>query len=54
MKFSITPSKPRNPFVAAGLQRRAGTHRPTTGARRMAQRAALRRELAQAHPAHSP
>lgn len=49
MKFTVTPSKPRNPLVAALLHRRAGTHRRSTGAQRQAARMALRRELERTH-----
>jgi|GEM_PF-5817420 len=37
--------KPRNPLVAASLQRRAGAHRRSAGAQRQQAQHALRREL---------
>ena len=45
MKLTLKPLKPRNPFVAAGLQRAAGSHRPGIGAQRQQASRALRREL---------
>lgn len=47
MTFRLPSLKPRNPFVAASLKRRAGAHRTSTeGARQRAKRA-LNRELRQ-------
>ncbi len=55
MKFSLAPLKPRNPWVAAGHQRHAGSHRLSAGAMRQCAKAALRRELRAApHEQHSP
>lgn len=45
MKITLTVRKPRNPLVAASLQRRAGPHRRSTGAQRQRAGIALRREL---------
>ena len=45
MKFTLTPRKPRNPLVAACLQRHAGTHRRSNRAERQRAADALRREL---------
>jgi hypothetical protein len=51
MKIVITPSKPRNPFVAAARARRgSGSHRPATGALRQRSRQELRQVLGQLHP----
>lgn len=44
-KFTISTPKPRNPLVAAGLQRRAGSHRPSGSALRQQAQKALRRDL---------
>lgn len=43
--LTLTLRKPRNPLVAASLQRRAGTHRRSTGAERQRAGNALRRAL---------
>ncbi len=45
MKITVRLSKPRNPLVAAALQRRAGAHRRSAGALRQRDRRTLRREL---------
>ena len=45
MKLILKTLKPRNPFVAAGLQRAAGSHRPGTGAQRQQASRDLKREL---------
>lgn len=45
MKLTLKTLKPRNPFVAAGLHRAAGSHRPGTGARRQQASRDLQREL---------
>jgi hypothetical protein len=47
MKFIADKLKPRNPFVAASLQRSAGAHRRTAGGLRQQSRRSLRRELDQ-------
>ncbi len=52
MKISLPIPKPRNPLVAAALQRRAGSHRRNTSAMRQQAQNALRRELQ--HERHSP
>ncbi len=52
MKMTIKPIKPRNPFVAASLQRTAGSHRKCTSAARQRAGRELRRELQ--HLKHSP
>ncbi|MGY4827453.1 hypothetical protein ACVNIS_02625 [Sphaerotilaceae bacterium SBD11-9] len=55
MKISITPSKPRNPLVAAAHMRRAGSHRTRGGTVRQQAGRTLRRELAQlSHSKDSP
>lgn len=38
--------KPRNPYVAPALQRKAGAHEQSPGARRQAEKRALRKSLA--------
>ena len=45
MKITLIPQKPRNPLVAASLQRHAGTHRRSNRAERQRAGSALRREL---------
>jgi hypothetical protein len=45
MKLIVKTSKPRNPLVAASLQRKAGSHRASGGALRQRAGLALRREL---------
>jgi hypothetical protein len=37
--------KPRNPYVALALKRRAGEHVKSAGARRRAEKAALKKSL---------
>jgi hypothetical protein len=37
--------KPRNPFVALALQRRAGAHGKPAGARRQAEKQAVKKNL---------
>jgi hypothetical protein len=37
--------KPRNPYVAPALQRRAGEHEQSAGARRQAEKQALKKSL---------
>ena len=45
MKITLTLRKPRNPLVAAALQRRAGAHRRSASAQRQQADMALRRTL---------
>lgn len=45
MQFTVKTLKPRNPLVAAGLRRRAGSHRRSGGALRQQQNNALRRDV---------
>jgi hypothetical protein len=45
IKFTVRTAKPRNPLVAAGLHRRAGSHRRSGGALRQQAQNALRRDL---------
>ena len=45
MKITFQLRKPRNPLVAAALQRQAGAHRRSAGAQRQQAAMALRREL---------
>ena len=52
MKLTVKNPKPRNPFVAASLQRAAGSHRPGTGARRQQASRDLQHELKRLQ--HSP
>ena len=52
MKLTAKNPKPRNPFVAASLQRAAGSHRPGTGAQRQQASRDLQRELKRLR--HSP
>ena len=48
--ITLQPRKPRNPFVAASLRRKAGLHRRTGGAARRQAQAALRREIDRLKP----
>jgi hypothetical protein len=48
--MTLNRRKPRNPFVATSLRRRAGAHRSTGGARRLQAKAALRREIERLKP----
>jgi hypothetical protein len=50
MKLILQTLKPRNPFVAASLQRRAGAHRPRPGACRQQARRELMREVTRLRP----
>jgi hypothetical protein len=50
MKVTLKTLKPRNPFVAASLQRKAGSHRPSQGAMRQREQGALRREIERLKP----
>jgi len=43
-KLVVKTPKPRNPWVAAALMRRAGSHRATGGALRQRAKHLLRRE----------
>jgi hypothetical protein len=52
IKFTVKTAKPRNPLVAAGLHRRAGSHRRSGGALRQQAQNALRRDLHRLQ--HSP
>ena len=52
MKLTVKNLKPRNPFVAASLQRAAGSHRPGTRARRQQASRDLQHELKRLQ--HSP
>jgi hypothetical protein len=45
MKLTLKTLKPRNPFVAAGLQRAAGAHRKGAGASRRQSERELQREI---------
>lgn len=48
--MSLPAPRPRNPFVAASLRRKAGAHRPGTGTQRSRHKAALRREIERLRP----
>jgi hypothetical protein len=50
MKLILKYPKPRNPLVAASLQRKAGAHRTSGGASRQQAQAALRREVDRLRP----
>ena len=50
MKLSMPPRKPRNPFVAAAHQRRAGAHRTGHAALRQQAGRELRREIERLRP----
>ena len=50
MKMSLKNLKPRNPLVAPSLQRKAGSHRTSSGASRQQAQAALRREVERLRP----
>ncbi len=39
--------KPRNPYVAPALQRKAGSHKKPAGGRRQAEKRALQRRLSE-------
>lgn len=45
MKITVTLRKPRNPLVAAALQRQAGAHRRSPSAQRQQADRAMRRAL---------
>ena len=50
MKLNLKSIKPRNPFVAASLQRMAGSHAPGNRARRQQAGRELRREIDRLRP----
>lgn len=50
MKLIVPSRKPRNPFVAARLQRQAGAHRTSPGGLRQQAQQALRREVDRLRP----
>lgn len=50
MKLIVPSRKPRNPFVAATLARKAGAHRTGPGSQRQQARQALRREIERLRP----
>lgn len=50
MKLTLKNLKPRNPFVAASLQRRAGSHRTSGGARRQQAGRDVQREVDRLRP----
>ena len=50
MKLILKTTKPRNPFVAAGLRRAAGAHMPGRGAQRQQAQRALRQEVDRLKP----
>ncbi len=45
MTITLTLRRPRNPLVAAARARKAGCHRPSTGALRQRHQRATRRAL---------
>lgn len=50
MKLTLQNLKPRNPFVAASLRRRAGAHRSSAGACRQQANRELQREVDRLRP----
>ena len=44
-RLTLTPRKPRNPFVALSHGRSAGRHGPSAGGRRQQEQQALKRAL---------
>ncbi|MEF7615019.1 hypothetical protein V4F39_13945 [Aquincola sp. MAHUQ-54] len=50
MKITLPSLPPRNPFATAARRRRAGVHRPGTGAVRQQARRELRRDLDSLRP----
>lgn len=46
----IPASRPRNPFVAAAMRRKAGAHRASRATERQRAQRELRRELRPEHP----
>jgi hypothetical protein len=49
-KLKLAAPKPRNPLVAAAVQRKAGVHRKTASGERQAEKAALRAALKKLPP----
>ncbi|MDB5894287.1 MAG: hypothetical protein JWQ88_1818 [Rhodoferax sp.] len=49
-KLKLTAPKPRNPLVAAAVQRKAGAHRKSASGQRQAEKAALRATLKKLPP----
>jgi hypothetical protein len=45
IKLHVPPPKPRNPLVAAAVQRKAGSHRKSKTSDRQAAQRALKKEL---------
>ncbi len=45
MKLKLPAPKPRNPLVAAALQRKAGSHQKSAAALRRAEKMALKKQL---------
>jgi hypothetical protein len=45
IKFRIQAPRPRNPLVAAALQRKAGTHQKSAAALRRAEKVALKKMI---------
>jgi hypothetical protein len=50
MKLSLSPRKPRNPFVVAARMRRAGAHRAGVATLRQQAGRELRREIERLRP----
>jgi hypothetical protein len=48
--MTLQSRKPRNPFIAASLRRKAGAHRLAGGAARRRAKSALRHEIDQLKP----
>lgn len=49
-RLTLPNRRPRNPFVAAAMRRKAGSHRATRATERQQAERALRRELRPEHP----
>ncbi len=47
IKLKLRAPKPRNPLVAAVMQRKAGAHQKSASARRGAEKRALKKQLGQ-------
>lgn len=45
IKLRVAQPKPRNPLVVPAAQRKAGSHRKTRSAERVAQKAQLKKQL---------
>lgn len=45
IKLHVPPPRPRNPLVAAAVQRKAGSHRKSRSGERQSEKQALKREL---------